>query len=91
MWSRFTLINVSSIFNFVYRSGELRKEYDALMIEKAELKRSISGKQQKIKTFLADIKTLYQVLNLPELKSNNLTLQHIVRYVYGSVTKISHC
>ena len=41
-------------------SGELRKEYDALMIEKAELKRSISGKQQKIKTFLADIKTLYQ-------------------------------
>ena len=41
-------------------SGELRNEYDALMIEKAELKRSISGKQQKIKNFLADIKTLYQ-------------------------------
>ena len=91
MWSRFTLINISSIFNFVYRSGELRKEYDALMIEKAELKRSISGKQQKVKTFLADIKTLYQVLNPPELKSNNLTLQHIVRYVNGSVTKISQC
>ena len=45
----------------VYRSDELKKEYNALTIEKAELKRSIDRKQEKIKKLLADTKTLYQV------------------------------
>ena len=45
----------------VYRSDELKKEYNALKIEKAELKRNIDRKQEKIKKLLADTKTLYQV------------------------------
>ena len=45
----------------VYRSDKLKKEYNALTIEKAELKRSIDRKQEKIKKLLADTKTLYQV------------------------------
>jgi hypothetical protein len=49
------------VFDFTYRSGELRKEYNSLMIEKAELQRGIFRRQLRIKTLLADIKTLYQV------------------------------
>ena len=51
----------NSVLTLIYRSGKLKKEYDALMIEKAELGRSIDRKQQKIKKLLGDIKTLYQV------------------------------
>jgi hypothetical protein len=51
------------VFDFTYRSGELREEYNSLMIEKAELQRGIFRRQLRIKTLLADIKTLYQVKN----------------------------
>ena len=50
-----------SVLTLIYRSGKLKNEYDALMIEKAELGRSIDRKQQKNKKLLGDIKTLYQV------------------------------